>query len=248
MEKVVEGIGIREADDLGPVIARADHRDRAIEVNRQLFYRLTPEVQEFVLCHEVCHLRYEEYDEGRTTALAADLYLRRSTDPADRQKRERFLSYLAGAGGDYSNWWQIVIAAIPAAFSLGMSIYGAVKESNSGWYSWNQQTRRDNMKTMLTQAFEESRKSNERSAADILWYDILLQYDNKDNSLDKFLARSENAWVKAEIAKYEKAYGFGINDVTPIDWLAFPAVKIALSAAFVMAVILLVRKIKKNRK
>ena len=149
----------------------------------------------------VCHLRYEEYDEGRTTALAADLYLRRSTDPADRQKRERFLSYLAGAGGDYSNWWQIVIAAIPAAFSLGMSIYGAVKESNSGWYSWNQQTRRDNMKTMLTQAFEESRKSNERSAADILWYDILLQYDNKDNSLDKFLARSENAWVKAEIAK-----------------------------------------------
>lgn len=248
MEREVNGIRIRECADLGPVIARADHQDRAIEVNRKLFYRLTPEVQEFVLCHEVCHLKYDEHDEAATNRLAAQLYLSRATSDADRARREKFLAYLAGAEGDYSNWWQAVIAAVPAAFSLGYTIYGVIKESNAGWYSWDKTTQQANLKTMLTQAFEESRKSSERSAADILWYDILYNYDNKDNSLDRFLKRSQNAWVKDEIAKFEKKYGFGINDVTPIDPMAFPAVKIAIGALAGVAVFLLVRKIIKNRK
>ena len=246
MEKEVNGIRVRECADLGPVIARADHKDRAIEVNRQLFYRLTPEVQEFVLCHEVCHLRYDERDEALTNQRAAELYLSRAASEADRQARQKFLDYLAGAEGDYSNWVEVVIAAIPAAFQLGVGIFGIIKENNAGWYSWDRATQQANLKVMLTQAFEESRKTSERSAADILWYDILANYDNKDNSLDGFLRRNE--WVRAEIAKFEKRYGFGINDVTRIDPMAFPAVKIAIGMVAGLLVFLLVRKIIKNRK
>ncbi len=54
-----EKITIREAS-LGPVIARADHEDGAIEVNKDYFYRLPAAVQEYVLCHEVCHLKHDE--------------------------------------------------------------------------------------------------------------------------------------------------------------------------------------------
>jgi len=35
-------------------------------------------VQEFVLCHEVCHLKYEEWDEAETNRLAARLFLDRA--------------------------------------------------------------------------------------------------------------------------------------------------------------------------
>lgn len=247
MEKEVNGIRIRECADLGPVIARADHHDRAIEVNRQLFYRLPLDVQEFVLCHEVCHIEHDEHDEALTNQRAAALYLSRATSEADRARREEFLGYLAGAAGDYSNWWQAVIGAAPSLFGLGMTIYGAIKESNSGWYSWDKPTQQANLKVMLTQAFEQSRRSSERSAADILWYDILVQYDSKDSSLDRFLARSGNSWVKAEVAKFEKRYGFGINDVTPIDWTAFAAFKIGLGVVAFAAVFLLIRRIQKNR-
>lgn len=242
MEKIEE-IEVRECADLGPVIARADHQDRAIEVNRKLFYRLTPPVQEFVLCHEVCHLKYDDHDETRTNARAAQLYLSRATSAADRAERERFLSYMAGADGDYSNWWQILIEAIPAAVSLGFNIYGFIKDNNSGWYSWDKSTQQANLKVMLTQAFEQSRKSSTRSASDYFW-DILYQFDNKDGSTGQFLNRSENSWVKSYVAKYEKQYSFGFADITPVDPLAFTFVKIGIGVVVGVAVFLLVRKIK----
>lgn len=247
MEKV-NGIEIREVADLGPVIARADHEDRAIEVNARIFYGLPPMVQEFVLCHEVCHLKYNEHDESATNALAAQLFLERAQGDDDLAARRDFISWLDGRVAEgYSNWWQAVIAAIPSAVSLGYTIYGIIKDQNKGWYSWERATQQANLKVMLTQAFEESRKSSERSASDFFW-DILYKYDNRDGSTDQFLARSENAWVKKEIAKYEKEYGFGFSDVTPIDWLAYPAVKIAIVALVGLLVFLLVRKIIKNRK
>lgn len=247
MEKVIEGIEVREKEDLGPVIARADHQDKAIEVNRKIFYRLPSEVQEFVLCHEVCHLRYDEHDEGRTNQLAAELYLRRAANAADRTDRERFLHYLSGNDdGDYSHIAvTAIISIVTAAVGLGYTIYGVIQDNNAGWYSWEKSTQQANMKVMLTQAFEESRKSSSRSAADFLW-EILYRYDNKDASLDRFLARSENAWVKTWIAKYEKKYGFKLTDVTPVDILAFPMVKVGIGIVAALAVFLLIRKIKKN--
>ena len=68
-------------------------------------------------------------------------------------------------------------------------------------------------------------------------------YTAKDSSLDQFLRRSSNEWVNNEIAKYEKAYGFGFTEVTPIDLTAFPMVIIAIGALVGFAVY----KIIKNR-
>lgn len=227
-------ITIRDREDLGPVLARADHADNAIEVNRRVFYGLPPLMQEFVLCHEVCHLRYNEHDEARTNLLAMQLFMQRATSEADAQERKRFLSYLDGS--DMSN---ITVAAIlgivSAAFSLGTNVWGIVKQRNAGWYSWDNATQRANMNTMLKQAFEQSRRSASQSAEQFLW-EQLRNYTYKDSSLSQFLLRSENSWVSAMIAKYEKKYGFGFSEVTPVDLTAFPLLIVAVGALLAFAI------------
>lgn len=225
------------------MLARADHELNVIEVNKAAFYRLPPMMQEFVLCHEVCHLKHHEWDEAETNRLASRLFMERATSDADRKERAKFLSYLDGTDGEYSNWWQAVLTAIPAAFNLGTTIWGTIKQRNSGWYSWDDATQRSNLNVMLTQAFEQSRKTNKKSAAQIFWQQ-LQAYDFKDDSLDKFLSRSGNAWVSGRIAAYEKKYGFGFDAVTPIDLTAFPLVIIAIGAL----VGVVVYKIIKNQK
>lgn len=228
---------------MGPVIARADHWGEAIEVNRDIFYQLPPNVQEFVLCHEVCHLKHNEWDEARTNELASQLYLSRAASPAERKEREEFLSYLAGNGG-YNNFpWTILISAIPAAVKTGFTVYGFIKDQNAGWYSWDDATKRANLKVMLSWAFEQARKSGSKSAADYFW-EQLYKYDNKDNDVDEFLKRSQNAWVKPIIEKYEQAYGFQFEAVTPIDITAYP---LALAAIGILGGVLLYTVIKKLR-
>lgn len=238
-----EKIAIREAD-LGPVIARADHQDGAVEVNKEIFYKLPPMVQEFVLCHEVCHLKHHEWDEGRTNQLAADLFMRRSKGSGDREIRAKFLSYLSDNGG-YSNFpWAILVEAIPAATQLGFNIYGFIKEQNAHWYSWPRATQEANLKVMLTQAFELARRSSSRSAADYFWQEMY-RWTNKDSDVEQFLDRSGNAWVKTEIAKYEKKYGFGFTDVTPIDITAYPLLMVAIGVVVGFIVYKIIKKLKK---
>lgn len=243
MEKM---IAIREQADLGPVIARADHRDGAIEVNGKIFYRLPPLVQEFVLCHEICHLKYEEWDEAETNRLASEVFLKRATSADDLEQRRRFLSYMEGK--DTSNLGVTgILSIVGSVYTLGTSIYGVIESRNMGWYSWPYATQSSNLDVMLTRAFEESRKSSQRSAADFFW-ETMCQYTNKDDSLEKFLNRSDNSWVESHIARYEKKYGFGFYDVTPIDWMAFPAVQVALGALVGAAVFIVLRKYIKNPK
>lgn len=235
-----EKIVIREAD-LGPVIARADHWDGAIEVNKDIFYKLPTRVQEFVLCHEVCHLRHNEWDEARTNALASQLYLRRAASETDRAERERFLSYLDTNGG-YSNFaWASLITA---AASLAYTVYGVIRDRNAGWYSWDTATQQSNLKVMLSTAFEKARKSGSHSAKEYFW-EILRQYDNKDADVDQFLERSGNAWVGKYIAKWEKAYGFRFGEVTPVDLTAFPLAIVAIGLVAGLAVYMIIKKVRK---
>ncbi len=244
MEKI-QGIKIREAADLGPVIARADHRDRAIEVNRKVFYGLPPMVQEFVLCHEVCHLSYDDHDEARTNQRAAELFMQRATGAADREARKRFLTYMYDNGG-YSNEAiaAIVIAAVSAAVSIGMTIYSVVSARNAGWYSWNQGTKRKWLEGALTTAFEQARRSGSHSAADYFWAQ-LAACTAKDESLDEWEGRSANEWTKAVIKQYEKAYGFGFREVTPIDLTVFPLAIVAIGALVAFVVYRIIKKTKK---
>lgn len=247
MEKV-NGIEIRECADLGPVIARADHRDHAIEVNRQVFYQLPSLVQEFVLCHEVCHLQADEYNEAVTNHLAAQLFLSRATNEADCSRRAEFLAYLDGKEGDYTNFSVAAITAIIGAVAtVGTTVYGIVKQRNAGWYSWDNATQQSNLRVMLANAFEESRKSSTKSAKDFFWEEMQ-QYDNKDNGYDKFISRSGNAWVKDYVAQFEQKYGFKFDEVTPVDLLAFTGVKVALGVLVGLAAFMIIKHIIKNRK
>lgn len=221
-----EKIKITDRDDLGPVLARADHELNIIEVNKAAFYKLPPMMQEFVLCHEVCHLKHNEWDEAETNRLASRLFMERATGDADRRERNKFLSYLDGT--DMSNITvSAVLGIVSSAIGLGTTIWGTIKQRNSGWYSWDDATQRSNLNVMLTQAFEQSRKTNKKSAAALFWQQ-LQAYDFKDDSLDEFLSRSGNAWVSGRIAAYEKKYGFGFNEVTPIDITAFPVAMLAI--------------------
>lgn len=239
-----EKIRIVDREDLGPVLARADHELNVIEVNKAAFYKLPPMMQEFVLCHEVCHLRHNEWDEAETNRLASRLFMERSANEADRAERRKFLSYLDGTDGDYSNWWQAVLAALPAAFNLGSSIYGAIKQGNSGWYGWDTTTQKATLDVMLTQAFEQSRKTSRQSAAQIFWQQ-LQPYDFKDDSLTEFLARSDNSWVRSRVAAFEKKYGFLFDAVTPIDLTAFPLAIVAIGALVGFVVYKIIKKRKK---
>lgn len=242
----MEKLTIREQNDLGPVIARADHRDKAIEVNKEIFYKLPSMVQEFVLCHEVCHLKYNELDEAETNRLAAEVFLSRASGEKDLAERRRFLSYMEGK--DMSEITvEALLGALSGLFTVGTSIYGIIKSRNAGWYSWDTATQRSNLEVMLKQAFEESRKSSQKSAADFFW-DVFTNYTNKDDSLERFLNRSGNEWVKAYIAKYEKKYSFGFYEVTPIDWMSFVAVKVGLGILVGVAVAVVVKTIIKNNK
>ena len=234
-----EKIILREREDLGPVLARADHQENAIEVNKKAFYGLPPMVQEFVLCHEVCHLKHNEWDEARTNALASELFLDRAHDAEDWAARQEFLSYL-NPEGSQSNLWAEIIAGV---VSLGTSIYGIIRQRNTGWYSWDKATKQANLKTMLTAAFEQARKSGSKSAADFFWKQ-LYAYTGKDDSLEEFLGRSDNAWVLPVIAQYEKKYGFNFYAVTPVDLTAYPLAIMAIGAV----VGFVIYKIIKNQK
>lgn len=232
-------IAIVERKDLGPVLARADHQENAIEVNGKAFYQLPPMVQEFVLCHEVCHLKHNEWDEERTNRLAADLFVSRAKSTDDADERRRFVSYLYAEG--YANFaWATLISSL---LSLGITGYNIYRTQNAGWYSWDNATKRSNVETMLKAAFEQSRRSSSASAADYFWKQMA-NYTNKDDSLDEFLGRSDNAWVQQYVTKYEQSYGFGFKEVTPIDLTAYPVVIIAIGAV----VGYVVYKIIKNRK
>lgn len=245
MEKI-QGIAVREVDDLGPVIARADHRENVIQVNRRIFYGLPPMAQEFVLCHEFCHLRHNERDEARTNQLAVDLFLSRAKGKADLEARKKFLSYLYDNGG-YSNEGiaAIVIAAVSAAVGIATTIYSIVSTRRAGWYSWNQATKKKWLETVLNSAFTQSRASTDHSAAQFFWAQ-LAGCTNKDESLDEWMNRKENAWVKPVIAKYEKAYGFGFNEVTPIDLTMYPVVIVAIGAVATLLIYWIIKKTKKK--
>ena len=234
-----EKITVREAD-IGPVIARADHRDGAIEVNGGIFYRLPPLVQEFVLCHEVCHLKYDERDEARTNALASRLFVERASDEEDRKRREDFVSFMDGR--DYSDFsW---IALIPSFLKFGKTVVSGIQYRNAGWYSWSADVKRSNLDTMLSAAFEQSRRSGSKSAADFFW-SYMQACDNKDGSVEEFLGRSGNEWVGLYIAKYEKKYGFGFKEVTPVDITAFPLAMVAVGLLVGFVVYKIIKKMKK---
>lgn len=132
--------------------------------------------------------------------------------------------------------------------NVAPSVAAILRQRNSGWYGWDTDTQASNLKALLTIAFEQSQKTGSESAADIFWT-AFEPYDGRDDSLEKFLARADNAWVKKYIAAYEKRYGVGFYDVTPVNWLGLTAVKVGLAvAAFAVVLLIGLKTTKKLKK
>lgn len=197
--------------DLGNVIARADFLDQTIELNDAIYPDLPPLTQELVMCHEVCHLAYGEHDEARTQRRAEELFLSRAKGADDLELRRAAI----GKGGSrYGNEiaTMLLITIIATTLSVAVAAGSYILKRNQGWYMWKESVRKARMKAMLEQAFQNAKASGSRTAADFLW-DQLAVYTNKDSSLDQFLDRNKNSWVEGMIQEYERAYGFGFNEL-----------------------------------
>ena len=223
-------------------------------------------MQEFVLCHEVCHLVYKEWDEKRANRLACELFLDRAKSAEDFAERKQFVSNLeangmsdfaitaavtataagiaAAAGLSAGELAGIIISSITAVAGIATTIYSIVAARNVGWYSWNKTTQQTWLDTALQTSFEAARRSSNRSAKDFFWAQ-LSPVTNKDESVEEWMNRNANSWVGPVITKYEKRYGFGFDEVRPIDLTAYPLVIVAIGAIVAFVVY---RIIKKSRK
>lgn len=244
----MENYKVIQVADLGPVIARADFHNRTIELNGKIFPNLPPMVQEYVMCHEVCHLRYDDHDEAATTLRAQQLFLARANGHADLAERKHFLSTTI-TQQQYGNEIAVgLILLIAGAITLTATTVGGiislVKARNIGWYSWNDAVQRQNLAVMLDEAFSSAKEGADKPASDYFWLQ-LDQYTAKDDSLEQFLGRKSNLWVNDVIPQYEAKWGFGFTEVYEkkiYDHLWFKALMAVAVAAIVYLVVERVRK------
>lgn len=209
------------------IAARTDHQEGIIELNENVWPNLTDDQQLFVLCHEYAHLSTGTRDEAEANAMAAAML---------------------GDDCRYSNvavtTVMAIVSAAPAIAKLGVDGYNLIKQIRNkyktGWKSFDAETKKALAIDALAAAFLNADRSGKYSAADYFW-EIMRQYINTTDldSLDKFLKK--NSWVLKLAARYEAAYGFGFYAVTPANWLAFPAVKLA-AALLVVAIIIMTLK------
>lgn len=212
----MESYKVIQVPDLGPVIARADFQNRTIELNGKIFPNLPPMVQEYVMCHEVCHLRYDDHDESATTLRAQQLFLSRAKGASDLAERRQFLSTTV----TQSNYGNIAITTLVTLIVAGISltitaVSGIVSLSrarNIGWYSWNEAVQRQNLAVMLDEAFTSAKEGADKPASDYFWLQ-LNQFNAKDDTLEQFLGRKSNLWVNDVVRQYEAKYGFGFTEV-----------------------------------
>lgn len=244
----MENYKVIQVADLGPVIARADFHNRTIELNGKIFPSLPPMVQEYVMCHEVCHLRYDDHDESATTLRAQQLFLSRAKSPSELAERKRFLSTTI-TQQKYGNIATetlvfIILGGIALTATTIGGIISLVKARNVGWYSWSEAVQRQNLAVMLDQAFSSAKEGADQPAADYFWLQ-LDQYTAKDDSLEQFLGRKSNLWVNDVIPQYEAKWGFGFTEVYEkklYDHLWFKALMAVAVAAIVYLVVERVRK------
>lgn len=196
--------------DLGNVIARADFLEQTIELNDAIYPNLSPMMQELVMCHEVCHLAYGEHDEERTRQLGEALFLSRATSPDDLKRRRAAIG--KDDAGRYGNELFMILAIVGACLTVTAAAATYFVKRNQGWYMWSETTRKARMRTMLDKAFQDAKASGSRTPSDFLWEQLAV-YTAKDDSLDQFLDRNKNSWVEGMIQEYERAYGFGFNEL-----------------------------------
>lgn len=224
------------------IYARADHESRLIEVNASVYPHLDPLMREFVMCHEVCHLEWDDHDETRTNTRACVLFVERGTTPVDRQKRIEWIKAMMHDDPRYSNEIVVLVtcicAAIVAACTITAATIVAVRKRNVGWYSWDRKMQEEYLRRTLTDSFEKAMESDSSSARTFFWEDFA-RYTAKDKNFEKFINRRENNWVKKIITEAEAYYGFGFDELyrPPEEESAIPKIALGIGVLTLLGVL-----------
>lgn len=211
------------------IYARTDHVNRCIEVNNGVFDALSPLMQEFVMCHEVCHAAWDDHDENRTNIRAAIMFVNRGKTPVDSGKRLEWLRDIGLNDPNYSNiateaLIMIITSAVLITVSVTTAIVGAVKGRNIGWYSWDRKYQTEWLNRTLDDSFKAAMNSESSSARTFFWNE-LAKVNAKDKNYDRWYSRSDNYWVRSVITKKEKEYQLKIDEIyqppedTKMQWV-----------------------------
>ena len=226
------------------VYARADHENRCIEVNASVYPHLDPLMREFVMCHEVCHLEWDDHDETRTNTRACVLFVERGTTPVEREKRLEWLKAMMHDDPRYSNELVVIVISICAAVVVACTVTAAtivaVRKRNVGWYSWDRKMQEEYLNRTLTDSFNKAMDSETSTARTFFWEDFA-RYTAKDKNFEKFINRKKNNWVKKVITEYEARYGFGFDELyKPADESsAIPKIALGVGVLTLAAVLLM---------
>lgn len=224
--------------DTGHWLARCDHVSKTIELNKQEFFKLSPFYQEYIWIHEHVHLMYDVYDEYECNRITDQIFISRAKDEEDRVARIRFV--VTSNDSSKSNIWGVVISA---AVTLITGVANAViTKRNSGYYSLSGEQQRQLVDNYLSTAFMESLLTSEKSAKTIFWSYLQPSIPRKkEQTYEGWL--KNNSWCKDLVSKYEAEYGFGFDEITPIDKWAHPEYRkkyISIIAGVVVVVVVIV--------
>lgn len=239
--------------DTGYYLARCDHSTGVIELNRRVFSRLDPIMRDYIWCHEYVHLLCDIHDEAKCNETTARVFVARAKNETDRQDRIKFVE--ASHVGEGISGLDPVSAVVSMAVSIVVKTAKDVARSistnrnlrdyleNGGFNALDSEKQVSLVDAYLEKAFKASRRVSDRSARDFFWLYMEPIVDGTyDSTYYQFISR--HRWVLDHIAKYEKEYGFAIDEVLPADssdiykW-------IAVGTVAAIAIIYLIKKLKK---
>ena len=230
---------------MGPVIARANHDTNVIELNADIYPSMPPYMREYVMCHELVHLEYGEYDEQRTNEIAQRIFLNNAKGEADLEARKDFLR-LGTANANQSNLGTVAITSIiglaMTVFSTGSGLIGQYKSSNP-FTSLELADQKKLTRNMIVAAFEQSQLVNDKSAKQI-FEGLLANYWS--NGYDAFVDKYRE-WFLPMVAEVARGYDFGWNDITPINLWKYAPFRIAVIVAVAALAVFITAKITKKK-
>lgn len=234
--------------DTGHWLARCDHESKVIELNRRDFFELSPMMQDYIWIHEYVHLKYGIYDEAECNSVTDRIFISRAENEKDKISRIKFVA--SSHDSVKSNFWSVVVSNL---ISLGTTVASSVWGGrNSGYYSLSDHEQFTYVDNLLSEAFKASLLTDKQSAKDIFWSYISPNIGRAKEKTSFNAWLGNNMFARTLIAQYETQWGFGFDELTPIDEKRHPSYQktmgIVSILAVVIALIILVIVLKKTKK
>lgn len=228
--------------DTGHWLARCNHDTGLIELNRREFPRLSPMMRDYTWCHEYVHLLYDIYDEDKCNEIANQVFISRAGSVTERLEREAFVANSHGRAMS-SIAVSAVVGIVSAVASLGVKAYRTFNQAkDQGYYSLSGGDRYLLVKELLNASFKAAKQGGD-TARDIFWSQMS-QCSGVETDYNAWLAK--NGFAKGYIDECETAYGFAFAERVPVDFWAKPVVKYSIIALAIVAVGLVLLKLRKN--